>query len=329
MPPSNIKKETYIAAILFADVQGFAKIMQSPKKQIIIEALADFVGRFLNDKNHFYYKPQGDGILILSHSFRELANIALNLRDFFLFEDWKLKGLDEDLKVRTAINLGEVTVTVTVNKDENKIFDVQDAEIDKAARIEAIVEPDQVYCTETVKLQCEPYLNKVKFTSIGKVTLPKSYGKPELYLLNREHDAVSRVLPKILLENDNEIAPIFECLFEQLHKIKDGVETKVFNEDTGLKLTITTLSNHQATAQIWLADSPALGLGIFYSAAFCDIDLKNGIFSFNEYSQVTNTNGRYQYSELSVEPFKQAGKMLSAEELAISLWERIKGQLQS
>lgn len=328
MPQSNRKIEIITAAILFADIQGFSKIMESPKKQIIIDALADFVDRFLNNKNHFHYKPLGDGILILTHSSRELANIALNLRDFFVNEDWKLKGLDEDLKVRTAVNNSEVTVTITTKEDESKIFEVQDAEIDKAARIETIVEPDQVYCTETVKLQCEPYLNKVKFTRIGKVNLPKGYGKPELYLLTRKHDSI-RVIPKMLFDNKNEITPIFECILEQLSTRKGGIETKVFNKDTSLKLTITTPSNHQATAQIWLADSPVLGLGIFYSAAFCDVGLENSIFSFNEYSQVINKDGKYQYSELLVEPFEQAEKTLCAEELAMSLWERIEGQLQS
>jgi len=130
-----MKIKSVIASILFADLKGSAKIKNDSLKAIIAEKFDFYKNEYLKDDNHFFYKGLGDGALICSFDYIDLAEIALKIRDDILTTNWKKLGFEENISIRIGIHLSKINI-----KYENGIIaDVFGSGVDTAARIEPIV----------------------------------------------------------------------------------------------------------------------------------------------------------------------------------------------
>jgi class 3 adenylate cyclase len=181
-----MKIKSVIASILFADLKGSAKIKNDSLKAIIAEKFDFYKNEYLKDDNHFFYKGLGDGALICSFDYIDLAEIALKIRDDILTTNWKKLGFEENISIRIGIHLSKINI-----KYENGIIaDVFGSGVDTAARIEPIVEENCIFISRKFyDFLSEENLPDIKTIPLGILPLAKNYGDLELFKLCRANES--------------------------------------------------------------------------------------------------------------------------------------------
>lgn len=174
-----------VLSILFADVVGFSSLDTEDKKVTLSEIIQGFRDRYLNSENHTFFKTWGDGIPLVCLDPIDMAELALDLKDYFRNMNWKRAGFSEALELRIAINLARVSVQY----EGNKVSDVIGTGVDLTARIEPIVKPNCIFCTSPFKGMIESNEhNNYQFVQLGNLELAKEYGSSELFELLRLSD---------------------------------------------------------------------------------------------------------------------------------------------
>jgi len=177
-----------VVAILFSDIKGYSRIVDDTLLGKLKANLNEFWGKTLTVSNHNYYNSWGDAFLICSHDPIDLSEIALRLRDEFRNTHWRHLGFDEELAVRIGLHVDSFNLIY----EDGKIIDVYGQAVNRAARIEPIVDPNKIFCSKFCYdlLNQETFL-KYRFENLGKRQLAKGWGTMELYELRRDTDSVS------------------------------------------------------------------------------------------------------------------------------------------
>lgn len=176
-----------IVSIMFADLSGYSKVRDDRLKTSIQELYDTWFNELLDDNNHFYRNTWGDGVIICCYDHVALARIGLEFRDKVRTTDWKNIGFSEDLSVRIALHLQKVTLRM---KGE-KVVGVTGKGVDLTARIEPIVAPNEVFCSEKFysHLKDEENIN-IRAIPVGKKQLAKDYDEMSLYRLLWKYERV-------------------------------------------------------------------------------------------------------------------------------------------
>src|SRR5919109_2809418 len=145
MPASSLARpQRDISAILFADVHGYARLMDRNEEgtyervaraiRLIKSLIGDYGGRVMN--------VAGDGVLALFESAPQALRFALTIQQE-LRNDVVWNADDESVAFRIGINVGEVLVDEEAN--------VQGRSVNVAARIQALARPGGICISEAAK----------------------------------------------------------------------------------------------------------------------------------------------------------------------------------
>lgn len=219
-----MKESKKIVSILFSDVKDYSKIKDDHLYLKVSKFNEEFRKHYLNESNHFFCREIGDAFYICSYDPVDLLEIALNLRDKFINTHWVRNGFATDLKVRIALH----THKVIIKEEAGKVSDVIGNNITVAARIEPIVDVNQIYCSEDFynNIKSEKDL-KIKTISLGVKKLAKEFGEMSLYKIIRNSESDNK---HYIQNEENNLTPIF-----QIPRIKTAptqLETKKFSESS-------------------------------------------------------------------------------------------------
>jgi class 3 adenylate cyclase len=172
-----------IRALLFADVEGFSKLMD--------EELPPFVEHFLGLVGDLIKEPGaapllrntwGDGLYFVFSSVREAGQFALNLIDRVRSVDWPKKGLPR-LNLRIGLHAGPVYRCDDPVTDRPNYFG---AHVSRAARIEPITPAGYVYASQHfAALAAAEGVREFRCNYVGRTPMAKGYGTFPTYVVLR------------------------------------------------------------------------------------------------------------------------------------------------
>jgi len=175
-----------IRAMLFADVVGSSKIME--------EQVPNFIEHFMGAINRLVAKSPdkplltntwGDALYSVFASVQDGGNFALQLRDLVSKTDWQAKGLPKELNLRISLHAGPV---YCYKEPLFKELEYAGSHIVRAARIEPITPPGQVYASQQfAALASTQRVQGFTCEYVGRIPLPKHAGIIPLYLVRHSN----------------------------------------------------------------------------------------------------------------------------------------------
>ena len=173
-----------IVAILFADAVGFSKLSEYEVPRFVqhflgpIAQLSRSFGEDLIAKNTW-----GDGLYFVFSDVDLAGRFALELADLISATAWREKGLSNDLSLRIALHAGpvyEFDDPITGNRSYSGTH------VSRAARIEPITPPGQVYASESFAALAASRGSAVFACDyVGQTALAKGYGTLPMYHVRR------------------------------------------------------------------------------------------------------------------------------------------------
>lgn len=169
-----------IVAMLFADAVGFSKLAESEVPRFVqqflgaIAQLSETFSESIMAKNTW-----GDGLYFVFSDVDLAGKFALQLADLVATTKWDEKGLPADLSLRIALHTGpvyEFDDPITGSRTYSGTH------VSRAARIEPITPPGQVYASEAFAALAAAR-RKTTFTCdyVGQTPLAKGYGTLPTY----------------------------------------------------------------------------------------------------------------------------------------------------
>jgi class 3 adenylate cyclase len=173
-----------VVAILFADAVGFSKLAEAEVPHFVrhfLAAIAQLSDRFADSiiaKNTW-----GDGLYFVFSDVDVAGNFALQLVDLVTKQNWEKKGLPRGLNLRIALHAGpvyEFDDPITGNRNYSGTH------VSRAARIEPITPPGQVYASEAfAALAAAQRARDLTCDYVGQTPMAKGYGTLPMYHVRR------------------------------------------------------------------------------------------------------------------------------------------------
>jgi adenylate cyclase len=201
MPASpSVRPHRDLSAILFADVHGYAKLMDRNEERtyervtrsikLIKSLIGDYGGRVMN--------VAGDGVLALFESAPQALKFAVTIQQEFR-NDVVWNADDEPVVFRIGINLGEVLVDEESN--------VQGRSVNVAARIQALAQPGGICVSEAVRRAVHETLG-VSMRSLGPQSL-KNIAEPiEIFAIEVNGPQLPMPAPRMPPASPSEQSPL-------------------------------------------------------------------------------------------------------------------------
>jgi class 3 adenylate cyclase len=171
-----------IRAMLFADVRGYSRLDDPGLFRFahifmsrVAQLLDTFASRILSRRT------AGDGIFLVLSDIGAAAEIAFTMRNMVAQTDWESLGLPSRLGIRISLDAGPVYLfeDPVVHRPE-----VCGAFVNRAARVEPVTPPNEVYASETFSgLYVAGGARQFHFDYVGQTELPKGFGLTPLYCL--------------------------------------------------------------------------------------------------------------------------------------------------
>ena len=176
-----------IRVMFFADVVGFSKLTERDVPFFVQE----FVGHIANEIERSPYKPLhqntwGDAFYFVFSSVLEAAHFALSTRDLIRDTDWEQRGLSAALNMRISLHSGPV---YRFTDPMIQKINFSGSHVNRAARIEPITPPGQVYASEHfASLIVASNVAEITCDYVGTLPLAKGYGTFPMYHVRRSHE---------------------------------------------------------------------------------------------------------------------------------------------
>ena len=180
--PMEVRRQ--IKAMLFADVVGYSKIADGK----IPEFVEHFMGSIAALIENYEIKPLtkntwGDALYFVFSSVDDACNFAYQLKKCIWRTDWEKKGLPGQLSLRISLHAGPVFRCLDPVTKRQKYTG---AHVSRAARIEPITPPGEVYASQQfAALAAAQRIKNFRFDYVGQIPLPKMSGTVPLYLVDR------------------------------------------------------------------------------------------------------------------------------------------------
>ncbi len=176
--PKYGQRET--VALLFADVTGFSKITESQLPLFIRHFLGP-VGRLVATGSGcpLTANTWGDGLHMTFKSASDAGRFALKLREVGARYDWAALGLPENMSIRIGLHAGPaIRIVDPVTRQLNFLG----SHVSRAARIEPVTPPGQVYCSEPFAALAEAEaITSFVCEYVGITAMAKKYGSFPTY----------------------------------------------------------------------------------------------------------------------------------------------------
>lgn len=176
-----------IRVMFFADVVGFSKLTE----QDVPFFVQEFVGHIADEIERSPYKPLhqntwGDAFYFVFSSVLEAAHFALSTRDLIRDTNWEQRGLSAALNMRISLHSGPV---YRFTDPMIQKINFSGAHVNRAARIEPITPPGQVYASEHfAALIVSSNVSEITCDYVGTLPLAKGYGTFPMYHVRRSHE---------------------------------------------------------------------------------------------------------------------------------------------
>jgi len=169
-----------IVAILFADAVGFSKLSEPEVPRFVqhfFGGIADLMENFC--KTIIANNTWGDGLYFVFSEINAAGEFALRLAELAAKTDWPGKGLRAELNLRVALHAGPV---YEFDDPITRRRNYSGTHVSRAARIEPITPPGQVYASEAFAALAAACGAK-KFTCdyVGQTPMAKGYGTLPTY----------------------------------------------------------------------------------------------------------------------------------------------------
>jgi class 3 adenylate cyclase len=183
---ATVRGENYaIRAMLFGDVKGYSKLSDTELLRFarhfmarVAEVLDEHSSRILSRRT------AGDGLFLVFADLEVAAAVALQLRDMVANARWDKCGLPPSLGIRISLDAGPVYVFQDPVTEHDEVCG---AYVNRAARIEPITPPNEVYASEAfASLHVAAGGKPFRFDYVGQTQLPKGFGLTPLYCVNQE-----------------------------------------------------------------------------------------------------------------------------------------------
>lgn len=186
--PSILKASSQrrIRTMLFADMVGFSK-MEEPQSPAFfmhfLQEIAGVVGNCATPPE--FCNTWGDGLFVVFKEVDDAAEFALRLRDSIAQRHWENVGLPSDLGVRIGIHTGPVFESHDPVIGRTNYFGTH---VNRAARIEPVTDPGQVFCSEAVAAVLAARGGAFTADYVDHRDLAKGYDHVPLYRLRSTED---------------------------------------------------------------------------------------------------------------------------------------------
>lgn len=186
-PESESGLPTKMIAILFADAVNFSKLTEDEIPRFVRSVLGT-IGKLANNSDHhpIMKNTWGDGLYFVFESVKDAGQFALELSDRLAEIDWREKGLPGEMSLRVALHAGPVYSCIDpVTGQPNYIG----THVSRAARIEPITPPGQVYASQAfAALSAAQHVKEFTCEYVGRTPLAKGYGAFPTYHVRYDHD---------------------------------------------------------------------------------------------------------------------------------------------
>jgi class 3 adenylate cyclase len=181
-----VRGENYaIRVMLFGDVKGYSKLSDVELLRFAREFMrrvADVLGG--HSARILSRRTAGDGLFLVFADLEVASAVALQLRDMVASTRWDECGLPPDLGIRISLDAGPV---YAFEDPVTQHDEVCGAYVNRAARIEPITPPNEVYASEAfASLSVATGGKAFRFDYVGQTELPKGFGLTPLYCVNQE-----------------------------------------------------------------------------------------------------------------------------------------------
>lgn len=171
-----------VRSILFGDIKGFSKL-----RDVDVPAFMDAVMAPIGDvlKRHaghvVYRNSWGDAVYLVLDDVEAAARCALDIQRAIDPDALSTHGLPSSLTLRLAGHLGPVFEGYDFIRDEPQYFGVH---VTRAARIEPVTPPGQVYVTEPFAAALQMVdAGAFRCEYVGRLPSAKSFGEFRMYSL--------------------------------------------------------------------------------------------------------------------------------------------------
>ena len=172
------RPHTRLCALVMGDVVNSSGIVADTLKAQLHSVLHGRISAIRARNQILLDQFTGDGFFLCGNDVSEMAEAALEFRDYFQSLNWRQIGFDDPVAIRIALDVNKVSVT----EKEGRVVDVAGAGIDHVARIEPVVTPNQVWCTEYFfrQLEREGGSARIFGRPLGARDLAKGAGSEQL-----------------------------------------------------------------------------------------------------------------------------------------------------
>jgi class 3 adenylate cyclase len=173
-----------IRALLFADAVGFSKLTES-EVHLFVQHFLGLIGKILEKSPHapLVKNTWGDGLYFVFKNAGDAGKLALELCERIAGTDWESKGLGS-LSLRIGLHAGPVYGCVDPVTGQRSYIG---AHVSRAARMEPVTPPGQVYASEAfAALAAVERTKEFSCEYVGRVSLAKGYGVFSTYLVQRD-----------------------------------------------------------------------------------------------------------------------------------------------
>ncbi|HKP35672.1 MAG TPA: TRAFs-binding domain-containing protein [Pyrinomonadaceae bacterium] len=166
---------TRIMAMLFADAVNFSKLTE-PQIPRFLSHFLGAIGNLMAISQHapLIKNTWGDGLYFVFDDVRDAGLFALELCQIMVDTDWSQKGLPKAINLRIALHAGPVYSCVDPVTGQQSYTGTH---VSRAARIEPITPPGQVYSSQAfAALAAARGVKEFICDYVGQTPLAKGYG---------------------------------------------------------------------------------------------------------------------------------------------------------
>jgi class 3 adenylate cyclase len=183
-PRAQRKLETRMMAMLFADAVKFSKLKEQ-QIPLFLKHFLGAIGKLLSTSNYppLTKNTWGDGLYFVFADVRAAGQFALELCDLMGDTDWTRKGLPKEINLRIALHAGPVYSCID---PVTGLQSYTGTHVSKAARIEPITPPGQVYASQAfAAMAAAQGVTEFMCDYVGQTPLAKGYGTFATYHVHR------------------------------------------------------------------------------------------------------------------------------------------------
>lgn len=194
-------EEKQHAAIIFADIKGYSAL--SDDLQAIVARVFDEVQTtIITPRKPLYVNTWGDAFVICLSNCADAAEIALKMRDYFKTYNWIRNHFSAPLAIRIGLHFS--LISLVRESEDGPIKNVIGKGLGAGARIEPIVEPDKIFCSQLFTgnlVACDD--DRFVVLPLGERELAKGFGVMNLLELRWRHESGAATGPDATPDNSN------------------------------------------------------------------------------------------------------------------------------